>query len=260
MPSIELEGVSLTFPLYSPAQLKEHAGAAEARDGRLIVSPKGRILGLKALENISLTLKEGDRLAIVGRNGSGKTTLLQVMARILRPDAGRVAVSGRCTNLININLGMQPEASGHRNITLRGLAGEHSRAAIEERRAAIAEFSELGDYLHMPVSAYSAGMAMRLSFAIATSFDPEILLLDEWIGAGDAQFQRKATARMKSFVQRAGILALASHNHQMLADICNMGLWLDRGRLRAFGAFRDVMAQYDADAQAAIERQKAAAG
>jgi len=250
MPSILLEDVSLIFPMYTQAQIREHADASTARDGRLILSPDGRILGLRALESVSLSLSQGDRLAVIGRNGSGKTTLLQIMARIIRPDAGRVAIQGRCTNLININLGMQPEATGHRNITLRGLAAENSRAEIEKRRQEIAEFSELGDFLHMPVSTYSAGMAMRLSFAIATSFDPEILLLDEWIGAGDAAFQKKATERMQGFVRKAGILVLASHNRQMLANTCNKGLWIDRGRIRAFGPLAETLDAYERESGA----------
>jgi ABC-type polysaccharide/polyol phosphate transport system ATPase subunit len=247
MASLSVENVSLVFPLYSPAQLHEHV-APEDHDKRLIVSPKGRILGVKALEDVSISLKSGDRLALVGRNGSGKTTLLQIMSGIILADAGRVVVDGRCTNLININLGMQPEASGNRNITLRGLAAGHARATIEARRPEIAAFSELGEFLDMPVATYSAGMAMRLSFAIATAFEPEILLLDEWIGAGDAAFQAKATDRMKRFVSKAGILVLASHNRRLLADTCNLALWLDRGRVSAFGPINEVLDAYDGGA------------
>ena len=246
MASLSVENVSLVFPLYSPAQLHEHV-APEAHDERLILSRKGRILGVKALEGVSVSLKSGDRLALIGRNGSGKTTLLQIMAGIILPDQGRVVMDGRCTNLINISLGMRSEASGHRNITLRGLAAGHSRAEIEKRRPEIAQFSELGEFLDMPVSTYSAGMSMRLSFAIATAFEPEILLLDEWIGAGDASFRQKATERMQRFVSKAGVLVLASHSRQMLADTCNLALWLNRGRVERFGPILDVLAAYEGE-------------
>jgi ABC-type polysaccharide/polyol phosphate transport system ATPase subunit len=245
MPSLTVENVSLLFPLYSLAQLRGLA-EGEVHDDRILVSARGKILGVKAIENVSFQLRAGDRLALVGRNGSGKTTLLQVLAGILPPDSGRVVVDGRSTNLININLGMQMEASGHRNITLRGLAAGRARAEIEARRADIARFSELGEFLDMPIETYSAGMRMRLNFAIATAFEPEILLLDEWISAGDAAFRSKATARMKEFVGRAGILVLASHSRQLLVENCNRALWIDRGKVRAEGAVTQVVDAYEA--------------
>ncbi len=247
MARLSVEGVSLTFPLYSKAQSTGLSGDV-GPDMRIIHGEGGRILGVKALENITFDLTSGDRLALIGRNGSGKTTLLQVLSGIISPDEGRVVVDGKSTNLININLGMQIEASGHRNITLRGLAAGHSREAIEARRGDIAAFSELGSFLDMPIETYSAGMRMRLNFAIATAFEPEILLLDEWISAGDAAFRAKATARMKSFVGQAGILVLASHSKQLLMENCNRALWVDGGKVREFGDVVDVLEAYEKDA------------
>ena len=246
MARITVDKVSLVFPLYARAQ-SQGMGEAVIHDDRIIMSPGGRILGVKALEDISFELNSGDRLAVIGRNGSGKTTLLQVLSGIIPPDIGQVIVDGRSTNLININLGMQMEASGHRNITLRGLAAGHSRHEIERRRSDIAEFSELGEFLDMPIETYSAGMRMRLNFAIATAFEPEILLLDEWISAGDAAFRAKASQRMTSFVGKAGILVLASHSRKLILDNCNRAIWLENGTIRAAGGVEELLSEYDAE-------------
>ena len=246
MTHLAAKNISLVFPLYSRAQ-SNGLPDTELHDDRIILSPKGRILGVRALDNVSFSLEAGDRLAIIGRNGSGKTTLLQVLAGIMPPDRGEVVTEGKATNLININLGMQAEATGHRNITLRGLAAGHSRSDIEVRRSDIARFSELGEFLDMPVETYSAGMRMRLNFAIATAFEPEILLLDEWLSAGDASFRQKATDRMNSFVGKAGILVLASHSRKLLLDNCNRAIWMDGGKVRAEGDVKSLLDSYETE-------------
>lgn len=241
------DNVSLVFPLYGGAQSSRLNGElSKPRNDRVIISPKGQIVGVRALVSISFALKSGDRLGIVGSNGAGKTTLLQTLAGIFSPDEGQVTVRGKTTNLINVSLGMRPDATGARNILLCGLAAGHSRDAIEARREQVMAFADLGDFISMPVSTYSSGMRMRLSFAIATAFDPEILILDEWLGAGDAVFQRKAAERMNVFVENAGILVLASHSRTLLERNCNKGLWLDEGRVRAFGDISDAIDQYEA--------------
>lgn len=235
------EMLGVTFPVRG--NIREQ-GASET-DERLIWNKRGKLRGVHALRNISLDLKIGDRLAIVGRNGSGKTTLLQVLAGILSPSEGRLIYRGRVTSLININLGIQPEASGHRNITLRGLASGYSQKEIEQKRGEIAEFSELGEFLSMPMMSYSAGMRMRLTFAIATAFNPEILVLDEWLSAGDTAFKKKATDRMQEFVGKAGILILASHSRQLILDNCEKAIWLDGGEIRECGPVEEVLKAYE---------------
>lgn len=215
-------------------------------DPRLIWDRYKRLRAVQALKDISFEAKTGDRLAIVGRNGSGKTTLLQILAGIFSPNEGRLISRGRITSLINIGVGIQPEASGHRNITLRGLAAGYSRKQIEEKRDEIADFSELGEFLSMPLVSYSAGMRMRLTFAIATAFNPEILILDEWLSAGDVSFKKKATERMQKFVAKAGILILASHSRQLILDNCEKAMWLDGGLIRAIGPVKDVLQAYEA--------------
>nr|WP_273417590.1 ABC transporter ATP-binding protein [Hyphomonas adhaerens] len=214
-------------------------------DPRLIWNQRHQLRGVQALSDISFSLKEGDRLAIVGRNGSGKTTLLQILAGIISPSEGRLVSCGRITSLININIGIQAEATGHRNITLRGLASGYSPKQVEEKRQEIADFSELGDFLSMPMESYSAGMRMRLTFAIATAFNPEVLILDEWLSAGDASFKKRATDRMQEFVAKAGILVLASHSRQLIVENCATGIWLDGGRILAAGPVEDVLKAYE---------------
>lgn len=195
----------------------------------------GRTTTVHALRNVTFSLSAGDRLALVGPNGSGKTTLLKVLYGIFDPSGGRVCVDGRVDALFNISLGFRREATGRRNIVLRGLINGWSESTIRERIDDIIEFSELGDFIDLPFKAYSQGMAARLAFSIATSFEPEILLMDEWIGAGDPNFQEKARERMESLTKKAGIIVLASHNYSMLKRTCNKVLQLEYGRVTYFG-------------------------
>lgn len=242
-PFIVAESIAVTFPVRGAVTKELDQQSAS----RMLWDENGRLRGVRAISGVSFDLKNGDRLAVVGENGSGKTTLLQVLAGILAPETGTLTVQGRVTSLININLGTQAEASGHRNITLRGLAAGYNRAEIEVKRKKIAEFSELGEFLHMPLETYSAGMRMRLIFSIATAFDPEILILDEWLSAGDASFKEKATTRMNEFVEKAGILVLASHSRKLILDNCDTAIWMDDGQIRATGPAKDIMDAYEAE-------------
>lgn len=234
MGRITAENLGLVFPLTGAAS------TAEGDDPRIVRGTKGRLrgrpVGVRALAGIGFDLRAGDRLGLVGRNGSGKTTLLHVLAGIYPPDEGRVLIEGRVTSLLNINVGVQMSATGHRNVTLRGLASGRTRAEIEAKRAEIADFAGLGPFMDLPMSSYSAGMRMRLTFAIATAFTPDVLLLDEWIGAGDKGFQSNAADRMNAFADAAGIMVLASHSPTLVERTCTRVLWLDRGRVRMDGA------------------------
>lgn len=243
MARLQCRGVTLDYPLLTRTaggsqDRGEVTGSAIRRDTR------GRPVGVRALNGIDLEVNEGDRLAVIGRNGSGKTTLLRVVSGLLPPDEGVVEIEGRLTSLININLGIQAQASGHQNITLRGLAAGMSRPEIEARRPEIAAFSELGEFLDLPVESYSSGMRMRLSFAIATAFEPQILVLDEWISTGDRSFRAKAAARMVDFVDRAPILVLASHSIPLIEKVCTRAIWLADGRLRMDGDVNAVLEAY----------------
>ncbi|MEM1410527.1 MAG: ABC transporter ATP-binding protein [Pseudomonadota bacterium] len=241
MAMIRVENITLVHPVFAASAGRMDAHADRSR---MAVNKRGRVVGVKALQGISFELGTGRRVGLIGANGSGKTTLLRVLAGILPPDEGCVIVEGRTTNLININLGVKPEASGHRNITLQALANGYSREDIEARRERIAKFSELGSFLDLSVDTYSSGMRMRLSFAIATAFQPEILLLDEWLSAGDANFREKAAKRMREFADEAGILIVASHNPALLRNTCESVLWLEEGRVRMLGPVDEVLDAY----------------
>ncbi|WP_299936641.1 ABC transporter ATP-binding protein [uncultured Nitratireductor sp.] len=231
MVSIKVDNLRLSYRLREKLTLSRTANSASA-GGRLESAGRSKIV--TALSDVSFALASGDRLGLVGSNGAGKTTLLKVLYGIYNPTSGSVAISGKVDALFNINLGFRREATGRRNIELRGLINGWSPAEIESRMEEIIEFSELGSFIDLPFKSYSQGMAARLAFSVATSLDPEILLMDEWIGAGDPQFQEKARERMDDLAQKAGIIVLASHNHRLLKKTCNKILELERGQVKGF--------------------------
>jgi ABC-type polysaccharide/polyol phosphate transport system ATPase subunit len=205
----------------------------------------GRIV-IKALDGLSFDIHEGDRIGLLGSNGSGKTTLLRTMAGIYEPITGEIRTSGRVFPLFDLQLGMDPDATGIENIWLRGALLELSTEQIKDSLEDIADFTELGDYLYMPIRTYSQGMMLRLAFAISTAVTPDILILDEMIAAGDAAFFARANLRLKNFIAKAGILVLASHSFPMLRQWCNVGMLLERGKLVAHEPIEKVLARYEA--------------
>ncbi|MEL6826346.1 MAG: ABC transporter ATP-binding protein [Pseudomonadota bacterium] len=241
MAQIDVENLSLFYPLTGGADKKI---APSTRPDELVLV--GRRKYIQALRDVSFSVSKGQKVGLVGRNGSGKSTLLRVLGGIYSPTSGRVLTQGKISSLYGMNLGIQPDATGRENIVLRGIIKGWSRRELEARVPEIIDFSELGEFIDLPLRTYSDGMRMRLLFAAATAFSPEILLLDEWIGAGDARFQRKAAERMNSLVDQAGITVIASHNRQLLRNVCELGIWLDRGVMRAFGPIADVYTQMDA--------------
>lgn len=243
MAEIQLANVTLAFPMLGSGMRRQIVGEATGA-GAIIRDDGKRGRSVVALNNISLSLQNGDRVGLIGRNGSGKSTLLRVMSGIYEPLEGEVSVRGKIASMFNVGLGVRPEATGYRNIVLTGLVAGYSRAEIEAMTPDIVEFAELGPYLNLPLRTYSNGMAMRLKFACATAFQPDILLMDEWLGAGDAEFREKAEQRMTELVEKAGILVLASHSDNLIQRMCNKVLWLDGGVMRAFGPTAEVMAQY----------------
>jgi ABC-2 type transport system ATP-binding protein/lipopolysaccharide transport system ATP-binding protein len=212
--------------------------------GGRIGTDAGRRVSIQALENVSLAVAHGDRLGLVGHNGAGKTTLLRVIAGIYEPTSGSVAVDGRTVPIFDLGAGMDPESTGYQNIMFRGLYLGLSRADIRARVEEIADFTELGSFLHMPIRTYSNGMHARLAFAISTCVEPEILLLDESIGAGDAAFLLKARSRLEKFIDQSGIMVLATHSEPMMRDLCNKAVLLEHGRIVTIGSVDDVFSSY----------------
>jgi ABC-type polysaccharide/polyol phosphate transport system ATPase subunit len=242
MASIHLDRASVRFPIYG-SRLRQ-AVSFRGTVGGFIGGRRGGPAVVAALEDVSLALNSGDRVGLIGPNGSGKSTLLRLIAGVYEPSSGRLRVSGRVLPLFDSMLGMSGEFTGRENIVLRGIhMGLTPRRALS-RADEIADFSELGDYMELPLKTYSAGMQLRLAFSIATAFEADILLLDEQFMAGDAAFIDKAERRMKAFVDRTGILVQASHSERIIRETCNRVALLDRGRLIAIGKPDEMFSLY----------------
>lgn len=204
----------------------------------------GQRLVVRALENVSLTINHGDQVGIIGHNGAGKSTLLRVFAGIYEPSAGTIGIDGRVSPLFNTSPGLDPDDTGYENIVTCGLLLGMTRAEIQRKLPEIEAFSELSGYLSLPARTYSSGMLVRLGFAIATAIDPEILLLDEELGAGDARFAIHAAKRVKALIERSSIMVLASHSAELIGQMCNRAVLLDHGRVVADGPTKDVLELY----------------
>ena len=241
--SIEAHNVSVLFPLYHGHSRSLKKMLVRAASGRLAEDQQHRVV-VRALSDINFTLKSGERLGLVGSNGAGKTTLLRVLAGIYEPVSGHVQIHGTMNALLDTSLGMNPELTGRENIMLRGLYGGLSGAKLEQLEKDVIEFAELSDFIDLPMRIYSAGMAVRLGFALATAVRPRILLMDEWFLAGDAAFLEKARQRMENMVRSADILVLSTHNDAIVREWCTRVIWLEKGRIRADGPVDEVLNQY----------------
>ena len=244
MARVCLQDVSVEFPIYTPHTRALKSSIFTSLGGRLAAHNETVIV--RALENIKLDLKDGDRLGLVGHNGAGKTTLLRVISGVYPPVSGKVEVLGILASYTDMALGMDPEATGWQNIIFRCVFMGMTFAEARALSPSIAEFSELGEYLDLPVRTYSSGMYLRLAFAITTSVRPDIIVMDEMIGAGDAQFLEKAQRRMSELLERARILVLASHSEPIIRDFCTKVVWIEKGRVRMIGPAAEVLLAYAA--------------
>jgi len=242
--AISLRDVCVDFPVFNAATLSLKNRMLQSMTGGSINRGAHGHVTVRGLEGITLDIRSGDRLGLVGHNGSGKSTLLRVLSGIYHPTGGAAEIHGECVSLINISLGIDPEATGRENIRLRtammGLPPAESRARME----AIIEFSGLGDFIDMPFRTYSSGMQLRLAFAVSTAIQPQVLVMDEWLSTGDEDFRHRAEARMRSLVDNTEILVLASHTRSLLEATCNRVIWLEHGRIRASGPTQDVLNDY----------------
>jgi ABC-type polysaccharide/polyol phosphate transport system ATPase subunit len=244
MARIELDGVHLTFRVRQnhSLTLKEWLIKRYYRES---VNP---IIEVKALQDVSLRVKKGERLGIIGHNGAGKSTLLKVLAGIYQPSVGRRLVEGRISSLFDIALGFEGEANGWDNIKFRSYLQGETPSTIRRKIGQIAEFSELGNFLNMPVRYYSAGMMVRLAFSIATAIEPEVLLVDEVLSAGDLNFQHKARGRMREMMSQAHLFVMVSHDLNALRTLCEQLVWMDHGRVRQIGPSEEIIAAYKVSA------------
>ena len=251
MANLTVRDLSVDFPIYhgNSRSLKKHIFARAS--GRLQQDDKSRIV-VNALRDISLDLRSGDRLGLIGGNGAGKTTLLRTLAGIYEPVHGRIEINGRIGALLDPNLGMNSELTGRENIVLRGLYNGYPRPEIDQLERDVEAFAELGDFLDLPMRFYSAGMTVRLGFALATAIRPEVLLMDEWFLAGDAAFMEKASVRLESVVNQAEILVLSSHSPGVILNWSTRVIRMDAGRIVDDGPPQEVMDRYLGTAPAPI--------
>jgi lipopolysaccharide transport system ATP-binding protein len=241
--SIELFGVTLDYPVYSVRAQSLRSSVMNLAVGGRFMKDQRDVAVVRALSNIAFKVEEGDRVALIGHNGSGKTSLLKVLAGIYEPTEGVVDIHGRVTSMINMGQGMDPEASGLQNIYNLALMRLIRKSVIKERVPSIIEFSELGAFINLPVKTYSAGMVARLNFAVATELPADILILDEWLGAGDANFQDKAAERMNKFVEQARVVVIGTHNTGLVQRLCNKVCVLEAGRMAYFGPTEEYFGQ-----------------
>ncbi|HWG45387.1 MAG TPA: ABC transporter ATP-binding protein [Gemmataceae bacterium] len=245
MARIELEHVDLTFHVRKDRNVRLKDFILK----RMFLPSKNPLMEVKALQDVNLRIDQGDRVGFIGHNGAGKSTMLKLLAGIYSPTGGQRIVRGRISSLFDIALGFEGEASGWDNIAYRSyLQGETPRS-MRSKKQAIADFSELGDFLNMPVRYYSAGMMVRLAFSIATAIDPEILLVDEVLSVGDLSFQHKARERMREMMAKAHLMVLVTHDLESLHQMCNRAVWMDHGRIIMTGSCSEVVAAYRSSVQ-----------
>jgi lipopolysaccharide transport system ATP-binding protein len=236
---LQLDSVTLTFPP-PKGSLRDRISRAFG-----VLPEEQRPVGVTALRDVAINLERGERVGVIGFNGAGKTTLLKVMCGIYAPTTGQVTVEGDIACLFELATGFEMEATGWDNILTRGLLLGLTRGEIRERMREIAEFTELGAALDRPVKTYSAGMFVRLGFAVSTAISPDVLLLDEVIAAGDQRFHEKAKRRLEDMVERASILVLVSHSMETVRQMCRRAIWLNEGRVRLDGPAAEVTAAYE---------------
>ncbi|MBV2143769.1 ABC transporter ATP-binding protein [Falsochrobactrum sp. TDYN1] len=244
MSAIKLQNVSVEFPIYNSSSRSLKNRVLSIATGGKIERRTDRLVIVRGLDNVSLTFRDGDRVGLIGHNGSGKTTLLRVLSGIYTPTHGSAVIDGHCVSLININLGIDPDATGRENIRLRSAMMGMPPEEIAEKFDQIADFSGLGEFLDVPFRTYSSGMQLRLAFATSTAVRPEILIMDEWLSTGDEDFKDRANTRMRELVDSTKILVLASHSKELMEKNCNRVIWLEHGRVKMDGNPADILPAY----------------
>lgn len=231
MAHVHASDVVIEFPLFGSIHRSLKSTVLHVATGGRLATDTAHRTVVRALDGVSFDIRAGDRVGLIGHNGAGKTTLLRALSGVYEPIRGALDISGTVASLLDLNLGVDPDASGFENIQLRGVLAGLRPAEIRAKMEEIAEFTELGEYLDMPVRMYSSGMQLRLLFAVVTSIDADILLMDEWLSVGDAEFSKKASQRIENLVDRTPILVLASHSPDLIRKVCNRVFRLEHGSL-----------------------------
>ncbi len=240
MSRIKLHNVCVDIPVFnSQGRSLKKTIMGFATGGKIGLNESGRTI-IKSLSNINLEIANNERVGLLGHNGAGKSTLLRVLGGVYTPSSGYAEINGKVGSLIDISLGIDSEATGLENIFLRGALLGISKKKIEQELENIIEFSELGDFINMPVRTYSTGMHMRLAFAVSTMITPDILLMDEWLSVGDQGFQDKAEKKLSELVNRSNILVIASHSRELIEKCCDRAIWLEHGSIVMDGPSSEV--------------------
>ncbi len=243
MASIELNNVCVDFPIFNANNRSlKNTILQSATGGKVDFGAKEAIV--RSLTDVTFQIQPGERVGLIGHNGAGKSTLLRTLSRVYKPTQGTAKIEGTIGSLVDISLGIDPEATGRENILVRGVLMGLKRSEVQARMEEIIEFSELGSFIDIPVRTYSSGMHLRLAFSISTIIRPEILIMDEWLSVGDDSFNHKAAKRLNQMVESSQILVIASHSRGLVEQICNRVLWFEHGRLRMDGGTHEVCRQY----------------
>jgi ABC-2 type transport system ATP-binding protein len=247
MANIQLHQVSVEFPIYNvSARFVKKSFLRIATGGHVLKDEAHKLVTVRSLDNVSLSLQHGDRIGLIGHNGAGKSTLLRLLAKVYEPTQGYIKINGQVSAMLDLMQGMESESSGHENIIMRGILMGLTRKQITQQVDEIAELTGLGDYLAMPIRTYSAGMLTRLAFAISTSICSDILLIDEVFATGDTEFIKKAQDRMISLVNQSSIMVMANHSDDLLREFCTKGLVLEAGAVQYFGPMDEALERYHA--------------
>lgn len=244
MGHIKLQNVSVDIPIFnSQTRSLKKAILGVATGGKIGTSLNGRTV-VRSLDSINLEINSRERVGVIGHNGAGKSTLLRVLGKVYSPTEGRATVIGKIGSLIDISLGIDGEATGIENIYLRAALLGIPKKEVDVNLEDLIEFTELGDFIEMPVRTYSTGMHLRLAFAVSTMISPDILLMDEWLSVGDQNFQTKAETRLNRLIERSNILILASHSRALIERCCTRVIWLEHGSIKMDGDTKEVCENY----------------
>jgi lipopolysaccharide transport system ATP-binding protein len=232
----KLNNVCVDIPVYNVNSRSIKKTLIKSLGQNKIVQDQSGIQMVQALKNINIDLNSGDRLGLIGPNGAGKSTLLRVLSGVYSPTSGLISSKGKVSSLIDLTLGMDVEASGIENIYIQGELFEISKKIIDKNIDDIINFSELKEFIEMPIRTYSSGMIFRLGFSVLTFLQPEILIMDEWIAVGDNNFSKKVNERLKFILEKTKVFVIASHSKDLILDVCNRVVWIENGTVRLDGS------------------------